>query len=449
MKFSTVLFISFLAFTLFALLTTRLPAEVRIKDEGGSFVLLADGKSFDIRGVGGTGSLALLKSAGGNAIRTWTINENTPALLDEAHRLGIKVALGYWLGHERHGFDYTHWDSVVGQAEELFAAVKKYKDHPALLLWGIGNEMEGFNQDCNPAIYLTIEYLARRVKEIDSHHPVMTVTAEIRSRQVEGVNRFCPSIDIHGINSYGGVVSLPERYRKAGGIKPYIVTEYGPPGNWETKLNQWGRPDEPTSTAKANFYRQGFQAVQADPLCLGSFAFVWGSKQEGTATWFGMLLPGGDKLACVDALTELWTTQPPVNRCPEIESISRRGPNLLLDPGTIIEVDLKATDPENDSLSYRWVLAEDWQETAQGGDHRPDPPIYPGAILNQGEASPVKIKMPERGGNYRIYAYVHDGRGGAATANLSIMVRGTSFNPVAVEKLPQPVSAANTEKPGP
>ena len=56
-------------------------------------------------------------------------------------------------------------------------------------------------------------------------------------------------IDIIGINSYGGGPSLAQRYKQAGGTKPYLVTEYGPPGIWEIGKNAWGAYPEPTSTA--------------------------------------------------------------------------------------------------------------------------------------------------------------------------------------------------------
>ena len=178
---------AFFILSCFFLLSVPLLGEkVTIQKIGGKATLLVEGEPFEVHGVGGDGDLGKLKASGGNAVRTWGIDENTQAILDDAHIKGIKVALGFWLGHERHGFSYTDWDSNVNQAESLFAAVKKYKDHPALLLWGLGNEMEGFEKSSNPAIFTQIEYLARKVKQIDPHHPIMTVTAEIGKKQIEG-----------------------------------------------------------------------------------------------------------------------------------------------------------------------------------------------------------------------------------------------------------------------
>src|SRR5206468_12681873 len=127
-------------------------------------------------------------------------------------------------------------------------------------------------------------------KKLDPNHPTMTIVAEIGGDRVKNIHRLCPDIDVVGINSYGGVASLPERYQKAGGVKPYVITEFGPPGVWETQKNAWGAAPELTSTQKAELYRQAYLKAIVAPkgLCLGGYAFLWGHKQEATATWFGM-----------------------------------------------------------------------------------------------------------------------------------------------------------------
>ena len=77
---------------------------------------------------------------------------------------------------------------------------------------------------------------------------------------------------------------------------------------------------------KAARYRKTYEgAVANQPLCLGSYAFTWGNKQEATATWFGMLLPDGSRLAAVDTMQELWTGKPPANRVPELRSLQLDG----------------------------------------------------------------------------------------------------------------------------
>ena len=105
------------------------------------WVLLVDGKPFYIKGAGGETELKKVVEAGGNTIRTWG-TENAESVLDAAHELGIKVMLGLWVQHERHGFDYNNIAKVNSQLERFKDEVIKYKDHPALLIWCVGNEYE-------------------------------------------------------------------------------------------------------------------------------------------------------------------------------------------------------------------------------------------------------------------------------------------------------------------
>jgi hypothetical protein len=374
-----------------------------------------------VQGAAGDGSKAALAAAGANSFRTWDVDEKTGVLLDEAQQNGLKVMLGIWLGHERHGFDYNDFDQVAKQREKVRKAVEAHKDHPAVLCWALGNEMEGFGAGDKPAIWGHIDSLASMVKKMDPHHPVATVIAEIGGRKVEAIHKLCPNVDIVGINSYGGVKSLPQRYRKAGGTKPYVVTEYGPNGTWETQKTSFGAVPELTSSQKAKRYGDAFLALQADGLCLGSYAFTWGYKQEGTATWFGMLLPGGRHLGAVDTLQELWTGKPPANRCPIIEPLKTSA--SVTEQGQVITVLLDAKDPEGDPLKTEWILMDESQDYNTGGDFRESPNSFPGAILESSNSS-AKIRMPDNGGTYRIYATVTDPHNGAATANLPLFVKG-------------------------
>ncbi|MEM9056953.1 MAG: glycoside hydrolase family 2 TIM barrel-domain containing protein, partial [Pseudomonadota bacterium] len=326
--------------------------EVRRTDDG--WQLYRAGAPYLIRGAGGDADLALLAAAGGNSLRTWGADD-LDARLDAAHAQGLSVAVGIWLGHERHGFDYGDPAQVQAQFEIARQVVLKYRDHPAVLLWGIGNEMEGFEAGDNPAIWKAVNAIAAMAKELDPHHPTMTVTAEIGGERVASINRWCQAIDIHGINAYGGGPSLLERYRKAGGVKPIVLTEFGPPGAWEVGKNAWGAPLEPTSTRKAQHYREAYERVVTDGagLTLGSYAFTWGFKMEATATWFGMFLSNGARLAAVDTMTELWTGKPPADRAPVIEPLTVDGEGRV-DPGEELRVRATVSDPEGGPVELRW-----------------------------------------------------------------------------------------------
>ncbi len=397
-------------------------AEVKLAETEDGFQLLVDQKPFAVKGAGGDGDLRLLAEAGANAVRTWGIGSDTQARLDEAHQHGLKVALGIWLGHARHGFNYDDPAQVAKQLADAKTAVMKYKDHPAVLLWGVGNEMEGFEESTDPKVWQAVNDIARMIAEVDPNHPTMTVIAEIGGDKLPSIAKYCPDVDIVGINSYGGVTSIPQRFAQAKLDKPYLVTEFGPPGTWETPNNDWDVPLELTSTEKAKIYRDAYQKLAADPKCLGSFAFTWGFKQEATATWFGMFLPDGTKVASVDAMTEAWSGKPPKNLCPRIESLEVVG-EPIAEPNKPIEARLKVVDPEGKRPQVKWVLFREMEEFNTMGDYRPAPPTFPEAITDA-SLSGVTVKMPQLPGNYRLFAYAYDGDGGGAVANVPLKVAG-------------------------
>jgi hypothetical protein len=395
------------------------PVPVRVERSGSAFSLSRGGKPYLIQGGGGDGSLKTLAEAGGNSVRTWGL-EGVGARLDEAERLGLTVTVGIWLGHERHGFHYNDAGQVADQFEMARQAIQTYKNHPALLVWGIGNEMEA--EGANAAIWSAINNIAAMAHQLDPNHPTMTVLAEIGGDKVKNVHRLCPAIDIVGINSYGPVASVPERYRKAGGTKPYVLTEFGPAGAWETPRNAWDAAPERSSTAKAESYRLGWLKAVAGSggLAVGGYAFLWGHKQEATATWFGMLLPDGSRLAAVDAMTEVWTGKPPANRCPAIEGITHEASDRV-GPGEVVRARLKVRDPEGDPIQVVWVLQEESRVTSAGGDAEAAPPTFPDALI-ESAADHAVVKMPRGGGGYRLFAFVRDGHGGAAVANVPLFV---------------------------
>ena len=431
-----------------ALIATPLLAvenPVKLVQQDGAWQLHRGGKPWYVQGAGGDASKALLAGIGGNTCRTWGADDIQDRL-DDAHKNGLAVVVGIWLGHERHGFKYDDATQVQRQFEMAKSQVLKWKDHPAVLAWGIGNEMEGFAAGDNPAIWKAVQDIAAMVKQIDPDHPTMTTVAEIGGKRVESIHKMCPAIDIVGINSYAGASSIPERYRTAGGTKPYMITEYGPPGTWEIGKNALGTVDEPTSTAKAVSYLNAWKALKADSkLCIGTLAFAWGSKVEATATWYGMVLPNGDKLEVVDAYAAAWG-KPVKNRCPQIQPIAfDAGKAPTLKPGQVVVATAAVEDPEKDAMNAHWIIAQELSNYNTGGDAIAMPPTFPEAIVVGGVGS-CTFKAPEGGGVYRIYTYVQDGKGGAALASATFKVDGPALPPKPqIAKLPAAIAGGEAE----
>lgn len=399
------------------------PVKVEVTRKGEGWELLRGGKPYFIEGGGGGGSKPILVECGGNSFRTWGVGPETAAELDEAQKLGLSVTVGCWLGHKQHGFQYGDAQAVAKQKEDVRRAVLKYKDHPALLVWALGNEMEVDND--TPEMWAAIQDLARMVHELDPLHPTMTVVAEIGGDKVRSIQDRCPDIDIIGINTYGGGPSLAKRFREGGGKKPYIVTEYGPAGTWESRPNAFGAPLELTSTAKADKYREIYETsiTGAKGICLGSYAFTWGHKIEATATWFGMFLPDGSKLAAVDAMQELWTGQPPKHPAPKMTSLRLTGTDQVKG-GEKIEAVVEASGQDKqDAVRIHWALYREQGNYGVQGTGAEATPEFPDAIAKNGEAH-VSVTMPNSGGVYRLYCYIHNDHGGAAVGSLPIQVQG-------------------------
>jgi hypothetical protein len=268
------------------------------------------------------------------------------------------------------------------------------------------------------------------IKKEDPHHPTMTVVAELGDDKIPQLHKYCPDIDVVGLNSYAGGSTLGERYQTLGGTKPYVITEFGPPGQWEMQKKPWGGVTELTSTEKADWYRKTYvQSVLGKKgLCLGSYAFLWGFKREATATWYGMFLPDGSKVAAADTMSELWTGKPLTNLCPRINSLKLAEGDGRVVTGAVVHALLDAGSVNGDPIKVTWELHSDrfrYQIDAEAASGVPE---FPGAIVKATDKE-IELKMPEVGGGYRLYAYVRTAHSGAATANLSLYVDGPPPKP--------------------
>ncbi len=397
-------------------------SRVSLRQVGDQHELLLNDKPFKIKGVGGEENLSTLKDLGGNSIRTWGV-DRLGEVLDAAERHQLMVCAGIWLGHQRHGFSYQDADGVAKQLEEALASVKQYKDHPALLMWGVGNEMEGEGND--PSVWYAVNHLAREIKKIDPDHPTMTVIAELgpNESKLKNISRFCPDVEIVGVNSYGGIESIPERYGRSGIKKPYIITEHGPVGPWEIGKTPWGSPIERTSTEKGEFYAKGYTAnvIQNGGVCLGAYSFLWGNKQETTATWFGMTLPDDSRLEAADLIAELWSGQPTKNPCPKIAQIKVSKVDQIK-PGESINASIQIERFNQTQHEVQWILRADSGTIGEGGDKQEGEAEYPKAITGSGTS--VSVTLPENPNTFRLFAYVRDETGGAAVANVPLRVGG-------------------------
>ncbi|MEO1584321.1 MAG: glycoside hydrolase family 2 TIM barrel-domain containing protein [Planctomycetota bacterium] len=394
------------------------PIAVRIVDQDGNVAFCRAGNTFRARGAAGPGSIELLAESGANATRTWSSSESTGEMLDAASALGLSVCLGIKFTKVNDGFDYEDAEQCAEHLESVRTTVMRYRDHPAVLVWGLGNEMELGAPD-RDEVWDHVERAAALVKSLDADHPTMTVIAEIGGTKVAEIHERCPSIDIIGINSYRGAASLPLRYRDAGGTKPFLVTEFGTNAPYEAQQTEWGMPIESSSTEKAAQYRRAYDSLRTAPNCLGAFAFVWGHKEQGSRTWHGMFLEDGSTLQAVDEMTLAWGGVL-WNRSPRISSFYTTGPTLLRQ-GEHITATVVASDPDGDKLSFEYILVGELPN-ALGGNTTGDPPGEYSSQNLQPEGSSVTLTAPRIEGPLRLYVIVRDREGSAATASIPLCI---------------------------
>ena len=408
-----------------ALATAAGAGVVQVKGGADNWTLLRDGKPFFIRGAGGGADKALLKRLGGNSFRTWGADDIDEQLA-VAKKNDLMVMCGFWLGHAEHGFDYTNAAALEETRQNVLATVRRVKDHPNLLCWALGNEME-MNNPHRKEMWTFVNSLAAEVKAIDPNHPVTSVVAEIPEQTLNEFKTLCPNLDFLGINSYGGAASVGARWRQAGMAKPYVLTEYGAHGSWEGPKNGWGLALEPTSAEKGRQFAAAYAASIASERgknCLGGYAFTWGWKVEATPTWHGMLLPDLTRLASVEAVQTAWGVAKVANRCPVAEPLVVSSDDLA-DAATTVEASVAARDPDGDKLTYRWELLSDTGDYDTIGTGLAVPDGWDGAIV-AGQGTPkATVKLPG-GGTYILYCYVFDGKGHAAYANRPLRAKGAA-----------------------
>ena len=418
-----------LFFCLIFLLTCSITAQSQvnkvevIKNSYGNFELQRNGKPYYIKGAGAKDHFDLLVKSGANSIRIWSTNNKE--LLDSAHKHNLTVTLGLHVRPERSGMDYDDEYAVKGQIEYLKNEVLKYKDHPALLVWGIGNEVD--LRYSNFKVWETIEILAKFIKEVDPNHPTMTVIAGIDPSKAYYIKKYCPSVDILGLNVYGSIENAGANLRKYNWNKPYIVSEWGVNGPFEAKKTSWKAKVEPPNGLKAEQRLRRYQElIEKDKeLCLGSYCFLWGQKQESTATWHGMFLSNGNPTEAVDVMQYCWTGEWPQSRAPSIKNISLENigwrKDHTLAPSTQATLKIEYLKYNNEEIIVEYVLFPEAFSEKIGGDIQKSPDPINLEIVEQSNNELI-FKSPEEKGAYRIFAFVKNKKNQSSVANIPFLV---------------------------
>ena len=405
------------------------------KNAQNQYQFFVDNEPYRLKGVGfESDRFKELQDAGGNTFRTWR-TDNAHMELDSAAKYGFKVALGLDIDKELHDFDYNDTVAVAKQLEELKKQVLEFKDHPNLLCWVAGNELnllfdeKGGLKLVNPKTYVALNELVQFIHEVDPHHPVTTTFAGGMKSHVDLCRKHCPDLDFLSYQVYGGLGDIHKMAKEAAPDMPFVVTEFGPMGHWEMPSTSWGREIEEPSAAKAKGYAGRMKAAfgeNPDGLCLGGFAFLWGQKQERTPTWYGVLGKNGESTATVDELTKIWTGSYPTNRAPAVNQIfiDGNGPmdNVTLVAGSEHTASVEIVEPENQPLDIKYIVMSEVRERSDGGafEKEPEEISFEHRLNANGD---LIFTTPEGKGDYRLFVYAYDEEGKMGYSNIPFFVK--------------------------
>ena len=168
-----------------------------------------------------------------NTIRLWSWDPNADheAFLDACYNNGNKpiyVISGLWVGGDLS-------DPSVRQyyKDQFQIMVSRHKDHPAILMWAFGNEV---NYTPYKAQFFTLLNEAAQLAHAEEgvfHHPVATANGEVSD--IFAYNSSLPDLDVWGVNVYRGVSKKSgqkdmgnffNEYASAS-AKPMVLTEFG------------------------------------------------------------------------------------------------------------------------------------------------------------------------------------------------------------------------------
>lgn len=406
-------------------------SQTTIQKTNKEWKLLVDGKPFEIKGAtfGYDDDVENydkyfkdLQFLGVNTIRTWATGKNSKRLLDVAHAHGIKVMLGIWMRHGRPGMEdddkFNYLKDTKGMEamyENAIKVVKEYKDHPAVLTWGIGNEVY-LNMATDPekvAYSKLLERICSDIKKLDANHPITSV--EAWTFGLDWWQQYVPSIDIYGLNSYGpGASLLQAELDKKDIDKPYIITEFGVTGEWDVKQEKNGVTVEPSDQQKYDAIAKGYHDwINNKPNNLGVYVFHYGNNNNFMSPWL-LMFHDGKYRPQYWATREAFTDKKPINYIPVIEKFELSASESK--SKTWIPVSLNVSDKENETLSFSFYYNQ-----RTGSRKRRDQLLK---LNHRGDLEDgFEVQLPEENGPVKIYVNVKDPYNNVGIESTGIIVK--------------------------
>ncbi|MFJ2920233.1 discoidin domain-containing protein [Streptomyces sp. NPDC087307] len=406
---------------------------VRVSGTQGNWQLTVDDRPYTVKGLTWGPSIADapkylpdVKSMGVNTIRTWGTDGSTEPLLDSAAAQGIRVINGFWLqpgggpgsgGCVDYVTDTTYKNSML---TEFARWVEEYKNHPATLMWNVGNESVLGLQNCYSGTELEnqrnaytgfVNDVARKIHGIDPDHPVTSTDAWTGAWPY--YKRNAPDLDLYSMNSYGSLCKVRQDWIDGDYNKPYIITETGPAGEWEVPDDANGVPDEPTDVQKAEGYTKAWNCITGHQgVALGATMFHYGTEHDFGGVWFN-LLPDGLRRLSYYAVKKAYTGSTSGDNTPPVISgmtVSSAGA-IPAGGEFIVRADIR--DPDGDRVTPKIYLSGNYAN----GDKR----LVEANWRAAGDGT-FTVTAPEKLGVWKVYIQAEDGHGNAGIETKSVRV---------------------------
>lgn len=165
----------------------------------------------------------LMKEAGINVVRTYGPITDI-GVLDTLYENGIYVI-------------NSVYNSSSASPNSVIGIINAVKDHPAILMWSIGNEWNynGLYSDMTTEEAMErLNEVAAIIQDTDPYHPVATIYGHVPPTNI--INQM-PDIDIWGINVYSGLnIGYVFDQWELQSTKPLFIAEYGADA-WNANTN--------------------------------------------------------------------------------------------------------------------------------------------------------------------------------------------------------------------
>ncbi|MFJ4740790.1 discoidin domain-containing protein [Streptomyces sp. NPDC088775] len=406
---------------------------VRVSGTQGNWQLTVDDRPYTVKGLTWGPSIADapkylpdVKSMGVNTIRTWGTDGSTEPLLDSAAAQGIRVINGFWLqpgggpgsgGCVDYVTDTTYKNSML---TEFARWVEEYKNHPATLMWNVGNESVLGLQNCYSGTELEnqrnaytgfVNDVARKIHGIDPDHPVTSTDAWTGAWPY--YKRNAPDLDLYSMNSYGSLCKVRQDWIDGDYNKPYIITETGPAGEWEVPDDANGVPDEPTDVQKAEGYTKAWNCITGHQgVALGATMFHYGTEHDFGGVWFN-LLPDGLRRLSYYAVKKAYTGSTSGDNTPPVISGMTVSSAGAIPAGGEFTVRADIRDPDGDRVTPKIYLSGNYAN----GDKR----LVEANWRAAGDGT-FTVTAPEKLGVWKVYVQAEDGHGNAGIETKSVRV---------------------------